>query len=272
MFVSGPIGISVCGRSRSLPRHQLDGVHAAPARVRAAAGRARRARSRRAPRRPTRAGWISARSAPAATGIVVRARPRRARGSRWPSPSPASGCRPPWSRRRARARGSPAASRRAMASSWPGSQSMITGVGMAHHLGGRACSNAAMHIAALLLSAVFAPGRAPTATTGAADSMTTGSAAVTGTVNPGGEATTYHFEYGTSDGLRAHDAASRTPARAPTRWPCGRRSRASPTNTTYHYRRRRDERGGRRARAPTGRCGPRRPPRRRRSRAARRPA
>ena len=54
-----------------------------------------------------------------------------------------------------------------------------------------------MHIAALLLTAVFAQA-APTATTGAAESVTTGSAAVTGTVNPGGEATTYHFEYGTS--------------------------------------------------------------------------
>ena len=54
-----------------------------------------------------------------------------------------------------------------------------------------------MHIAALLLSAVLAQA-APTATTGAAESITTGSAAVTGTVNPGGEATTYQFEYGTT--------------------------------------------------------------------------
>ena len=53
------------------------------------------------------------------------------------------------------------ASRRAIASSWPGSQSMITGVGMAHHLGALACSIAVMHIAALLLSAVIPRPRRP---------------------------------------------------------------------------------------------------------------
>jgi hypothetical protein len=91
-----------------------------------------------------------------------------------------------------------------------------------------------MHIAALLITAVFAQA-APTATTGAAESVTTGSAAVTGTVNPGGDATTYQFEYGTSTayGLTtpAADAGSGTtdaPARA---------TLSSLTNnTTYHYR------------------------------------
>ena len=47
-----------------------------------------------------------------------------------------------------------------------------------------------MLLAALLAAAV--------ATTGAADSITTSSATVTGTVNPGGAQTSYHFEYGTS--------------------------------------------------------------------------
>jgi hypothetical protein len=91
-----------------------------------------------------------------------------------------------------------------------------------------------MHIAALLLTAALAQA-APTATTGDAGSVTTGSAAVTGTVNPGGDATTYQFEYGTSAsyGLTtpAVDAGSGTadvPAKA---------TLSSLTNnTTYHYR------------------------------------
>src|SRR3954471_16168035 len=52
-----------------------------------------------------------------------------------------------------------------------------------------ACSNAVMSLAALLLTAVFAAQAAsPTATTGPTESITTGSAVVTGTVNPGGTA------------------------------------------------------------------------------------
>jgi hypothetical protein len=91
-----------------------------------------------------------------------------------------------------------------------------------------------MHLAALLLSAVLLQA-APTATTGAAESITTGSAAVTGTVNPGGEATTYQFEYGTSAsyGLTTpqQDAGSGSTAV---------NARATLSNltssTTYHYR------------------------------------
>jgi hypothetical protein len=91
-----------------------------------------------------------------------------------------------------------------------------------------------MHLAALLLSAVLLQA-APTATTGPAESITTGSAGVTGTVNPGGDATTYQFEYGTSTayGLTTpqQDAGSgSTPVAA----------RATLSNltssTTYHYR------------------------------------
>lgn len=47
-----------------------------------------------------------------------------------------------------------------------------------------------MLLAALLAAAVV--------TTGPAENVTTSSAKVTGTVNPGGAATTYHFEYGTT--------------------------------------------------------------------------
>jgi len=91
-----------------------------------------------------------------------------------------------------------------------------------------------MLIAALILSAVIAQA-APTATTGAAESITTGSAAVTGTVSLGGDATTYQFEYGTSAsyGLTtpAQNAGSGTdPVDA-------RATLSNLTNdTTYHYR------------------------------------
>ena len=91
-----------------------------------------------------------------------------------------------------------------------------------------------MQIAALLLSAVLAQA-APTATTGGAESVTTGSAAVTGTLNPGGDATTYQFEYGTSSsyGLTtpATDAGSGT-ADVSARATLSNLT----TNTTYHYR------------------------------------
>ena len=91
-----------------------------------------------------------------------------------------------------------------------------------------------MHIAALLLTAAFAQA-APTATTGSAESVTTGSAAVTGTVNPGGDATTYQFEYGTSAsyGLTtpAVDAGSGITDVA------AKATLSSLTNnTTYHFR------------------------------------
>ena len=82
-----------------------------------------------------------------------------------------------------------------------------------------------MHLAALLLSAVLAQA-APAATTGAAESITTGSAAVTGTVNPGGEATTYHFEYGTSTSYGLTTPRSGRRRRHRPRSPRGRRSRA----------------------------------------------
>ncbi len=61
-----------------------------------------------------------------------------------------------------------------------------------------------MHIAALLLTAVLAQA---TATTGPAESVTTGSAVVTGTADA---SATYYFEYGTSAsyGLRTPDAVA----------------------------------------------------------------
>ena len=91
-----------------------------------------------------------------------------------------------------------------------------------------------MQIAALVLSALFAQA-APTVSTGPAESITTGSAVVTGVVNPGGTSTTYRFEYGTSTayGLATpdQDAGSGT---------ADVNGRATITDltpgTTYHYR------------------------------------
>ena len=54
-----------------------------------------------------------------------------------------------------------------------------------------------MHIAASFSAPFFAQA-APVATTGAAESVTTGSAVVNGTVDPNGEATRYWVEYGTT--------------------------------------------------------------------------
>ncbi|MBE2317583.1 hypothetical protein DVA67_016490 [Solirubrobacter sp. CPCC 204708] len=92
-----------------------------------------------------------------------------------------------------------------------------------------------MQIAALLVSALFAAQAAPTASTGAAESVTTGSAALTGVVNPNGAATTYRFEYGTSTsyGLTTPDVdagsgSADVPARA--------QLSGLSANTTYHYR------------------------------------
>ena len=71
------------------------------------------------------------------------------------------------------------------------------------------CLHAVMHIAALLLSAAFAAQAAPVATTGDEESVSTGSAVVTGTVDPNGEATSYYVEYGTSSNYGAQDRLRR---------------------------------------------------------------
>ena len=55
-----------------------------------------------------------------------------------------------------------------------------------------------MRILAILAATVAAAATPPVATTGSAEQVTTSSARVGGTVNPGGAATTYHFEYGTT--------------------------------------------------------------------------
>jgi hypothetical protein len=85
----------------------------------------------------------------------------------------------------------------------------------------------------MLLAALLAA--AAVATTGAADSITTSSATVTGTVNPGGTSATYHFEYGTSAsyGLTTRDTDAGSGSSAA---PVGAALGGLTADTTYHYR------------------------------------
>ena len=78
-------------------------------------------------------------------------------------------------------------------------------------------------------------GQAPTVTTGGASDVTQSGATVSGTVNPNGQSTTYHFEYGTTSGY----GQSTAPAGAGD----GTAAVAAPASltgldpgTTYHYR------------------------------------
>jgi hypothetical protein len=87
-------------------------------------------------------------------------------------------------------------------------------------------------LSAVLLQANPAP---PTATTGAADTIATTAASVTGSVAPGGAATTYHVEYGTSTAYGLVTADTATPDDNTTvnvRVPLT----GLTTDTTYHYR------------------------------------
>jgi hypothetical protein len=90
-------------------------------------------------------------------------------------------------------------------------------------------------LAIALIAPVAALAAAPTATTGAPSAVTAASATVSGTVNPGKEQTTYHFEYGPSDayGTSTPDASAGK----------GNKDRAVSADltglspgTTYHYR------------------------------------
>ena len=232
---AGRSAISVSGRSRSFAREQLDGVQRLRRRVTAAAGRGRR-------------GPVSPCTSPATLGGVDRARgprprrpgcrarrPRPARGWRWPSPCRASGCPRRSSRPRASSSGLATASMRAIASSWPGSQSMITGVGIAHHLGGSRvrtlpCRSPPSSSAPSSPRPLRPPRRAPRSRSRRARPPSP--APSTRAATP----PTYQFEYGTSAsyGLTT-PAAGRGLRHRPTS-PRGRRSRTSRNNTTYHYR------------------------------------
>lgn len=85
----------------------------------------------------------------------------------------------------------------------------------------------------MLFAALLAAGAV--ATTGAADSITTSSATVTGTVNPGGAQTSYRFEYGTSSsyGLKTPDADAGAGSSAVS---VSAGLTGLTADTTYHYR------------------------------------
>jgi hypothetical protein len=88
---------------------------------------------------------------------------------------------------------------------------------------------------ALVLTAATRAAGPPVATTGGASAVGASTATVTGTVDPQGNATTYHFEYGTSTsyGLQSdeHDAGSGTGA-VDVQAALG----GLTVDTTYHYR------------------------------------
>ena len=75
----------------------------------------------------------------------------------------------------------------------------------------------------------------PAATTGAAQSLTTTGATVTGSVNPNGQATTYHFDYGTSTAYGSSTATANLPAGTTAAAVSAVLSGLTP-GTTYHYR------------------------------------
>jgi hypothetical protein len=85
----------------------------------------------------------------------------------------------------------------------------------------------------MLLAALLAA--AAVVTTGAPESVTASSAKLTGTVNPGGAPTTYHFDYGTTDsyGLttKETDAGSGSAD-----VPASAQLSGLTADTTYHYR------------------------------------
>jgi hypothetical protein len=106
--------------------------------------------------------------------------------------------------------------------------------------GTRAAKPAAMFAIALsvfVLSQLVVPAiaAAPSATTGAATSVTTSSAKVAGTVNPNGEATTYAFQFGTTTAYgqqtNPQSAGSGSQGQAVSETLTGLRP-----GTTYHYR------------------------------------
>jgi hypothetical protein len=94
----------------------------------------------------------------------------------------------------------------------------------------------AVAITALAVPVVTADAAAPSASTGAATSVTSTSATLTGQVNPNNEATTYYFDYGTTNAY-----GTRTPDQGPTAAVKQNIDASAPISglapgTTYHYR------------------------------------
>ena len=263
MLVSGAVGISVSGLLAQLLRQQLDGVDRLCG-SRLGSGQIGAVEPGRAVDLVRRAGGVQQRALGArgdrdvgAAGDVEHLHARSSSPSRWLA-LPATVVTATSS-----SSGLARASRRAMASSWPGSQSMITGVGMAQHVGGPRVQTLSCR-SPPSFSAPPSPQAAPVATTGDEESVTTGSAVVNGTVDPNGEATRYWVEYGTTSAygvksVRAGHGDGQRPGRR--QGPADRASPAARPTTTASWPRTPPAR----ARASIVSCGPPRPPPHRRS-------
>ena len=90
--------------------------------------------------------------------------------------------------------------------------------------------------AAALVPAATAQAAAPSASTGAAKPVTSTSAVVNGTLNPNGEATTYHFEYGTTKLYGSTTPDQGPTAAVKTSSPVSATIGGLTPGTTYHYR------------------------------------
>ena len=88
-----------------------------------------------------------------------------------------------------------------------------------------------------------APSASPTATTGAVSSVTQSTADVNGTVNPKGQATSYHFEYGSSPDY-GFESASVNAGSGTTEVNASTQLANLQPGTTYHYRLVADSPGG----------------------------
>ena len=86
-----------------------------------------------------------------------------------------------------------------------------------------------------LVATPLAAAKAPSAVTGAATSVGATTAVVTGKVDPGGEATSWYVEYGTTTGYGSRtDARSAGNGTAPV--DVSEQLRGLTTGATYHYR------------------------------------
>jgi hypothetical protein len=93
--------------------------------------------------------------------------------------------------------------------------------------------------ASLVAPGVALAASAPSASTGRATAVTATSATLTGTVNPQGQATTYHFEYGassTSGPLYVSQTAPASAASGTANVSVSAAIGSLTPNTTYHYR------------------------------------
>lgn len=90
-------------------------------------------------------------------------------------------------------------------------------------------------MASALACVAAATAAVPTAITGPVSAVGPTSATVSGTVNPGGQATTWYVEYGTSTGYGSQTASAAVGSGSPQRRrePLALRPRL---RTTYHYR------------------------------------